>query len=122
MYSGIYFSSQPLSLEGDGLVVVIILACSCIIAVLLVLAWRKELVREEYLRKFYLSGDTLFNFELGAKPMADTLYSKDAADLVNYLESALGKLSYDNAPLNPPVDFVPTYCVSSDCFKGGIPA
>ena len=122
LYSGVYFSSQPISLEGDGLVVVIILACACVIAVLLVAAWRKEQVREEYLRKFYLSGDTLFNFELGAKPIAGTLYAKDASGLVNYLESALVGLTYECCLLNPPADFVPTYCVSSDCFKTDKPA
>jgi hypothetical protein len=119
LYSGVYFSSQPANLEGDGLVVVIILACSCVVAVLLVAAWRQEQVREEYLRKFYLSGDTLFNFEFGAKPIAGTLYSKDAPGLVNYLECALAGLTYDSGPLNPPAGFMPTYCVSSDRFKTG---
>ena len=121
LYSGIYYSSQPISLEGDGLVVVVILACSCVIAALLITAWRQEQVREEYLRKFYLSGDTLFNFELGAKSIAGTLYTKDAPGLVNYLESALAGLTYDCCPLNPPTDFAPTYCVSSKRFKAGKP-
>ena len=119
VYSGIYFSRGLVNLESGGLSIILVMVWACIVAVLLVVMWQRMLVREEYLRNFYLSDSMLFNFELGAMPLDEAVPSNDVDGLVSCLESALPKLTYDHAPLDPPAGFSPTYCVSSARFSAG---
>ena len=119
VYSSIYFSRGLVSVEGGGLSIILVMVWALIVAILLVVLWQRMLVREEYLRKFYLADDMLFNFELGAIPVSQAVPSKNASDLVEYLRKTIPALTYDNAPVDPPAGFSPTVCVSSDRYSAG---
>ena len=116
VYSVMYFQNGLFRYESGGVSIILILVWTLVVAVLLVVLWQRMLVREEYLRKFYFSADTVFNFELGAAPRAEVLPTQDAAGAVEYMRTAIGKLGYEGAPLDPPADFAPTLCVSTHRF------
>ena len=119
VYSTLYFQQGLFRYESDGTSIILVLAWTLVVAVLLVLLWQRMLVREEYLRKFYLSDATLFNFELGAVSRAEALDTQDADGLVSYLRKSLAGLSYEGSPLDPPDGFSPTLCVSTRRFSQG---
>ena len=112
-YSAMYFQRGLIRFEHDGFSIILVLVWTLVVAVLLVVLWNRMLVREEYLRKFYLSDTQLFNFELGALPLESAVPQHDADGLVEYLRTAIPKLTYDVSPLDPPADFKPTLCVST---------
>ena len=119
VYSALYFQNGLFHYENGGVSIVLVLVWALVVAVLLVVLWQRMLVREEYLRNFYVSDETLFNFELGAVPLSDVAPDKDSAKLVEHLHTSLPKLTYGNEPLDPPADFKPTLCVLSRRYANG---
>ena len=118
-YSTVYFQQGFIRFDQGGSSVMLVLLWTLVVAVLLVVLWQRMLVREEYLRKFYLSSEAVFNFELGCKPLSEVLTSQDSDGLVAYLRTGIAGLTYENAPLNPPDGFKPTLCVSTRRFNKG---
>lgn len=118
-YSVLYFQHDLIRYEHSGLSIVLVLVWALVVAVLLLVLWHRMLVREEYLRKFYLSAETLFNFELGAVQIVEAISPRTADALAEYLRVSLLKLTYEGSPLTPPEDFVPTLCVSTQRFSAG---
>jgi hypothetical protein len=114
VYSVLYFQNGLFRFESGGISIVLVLVWTAVVAVLLVVLWQRMLVREEYLRKFYVSDDTLFNFELGAVSRAEALPSNDPQGLVAYMRSAIAGLRYEGSPATPPEDFHPALCVSTN--------
>ncbi|MDO4401219.1 MAG: hypothetical protein Q4D27_09785 [Coriobacteriia bacterium] len=118
-YSMVYFQQGLLRYESGGLSIILVMVWVLVVAVLLVVVWQRMLVREEYMRKFYVGPDSIFNFELGVKPLDSELTKSDADELVKHLRGSLSKLTYDNSPLDPPAGFKPTFCVSTLRFVSG---
>jgi len=113
VYSTLYFQRGLFRFENGGLSIILVLVWALVVAVLLIALWQRMLVREEYLRRFYISDETLFNFELGAVARSAALPAQDTNGLMEYLRDSLAKLTYDGSPLEPPEGFTPTYCVST---------
>ena len=119
VYSAVYFSQGLAGSEAGDLGIILVIACALALAALMVTTRRRMLVHDDYLRKFYLSDDTLFNFELGAVPLSDVSPGQNANELAAFMGKSIAGLSYDKAPLDPPAGFAPTYCVSTESFGTG---
>lgn len=119
VYSTLYFQRGLIRFDADGLSIILILVWAAVVAVLLVVLWQRILVRAEYLRNFYLSDTTVFNFELGAQALDDAVPGRDAQALVAYIRASLPRITYEAAPLDPPEGFDPAFCVTTNRFAQG---
>ena len=116
-YSTVYFQRGLLRFDQGGVSIILVLVWTLVVAVLLVVLWQRTLVREEYLRKIYISSESLFNFELGVLPAGDAVAAHDAGALVEQARALLSQLTYEESPVDPPEGFAPAICISSSRFS-----
>lgn len=96
-----------------GLVIVWVLVAS----VLLFVFWWRSLVREEMVRRFYISDEWVYNHEIGYAPLKRICPNGDAYGFVTFAADALAKMSYGFEVADAPEEFHPTFLIASRSFS-----
>ena len=84
--------------------------------VLLIVFWWRSLVREEMVRRFYVSDKWIYNHEIGYAPLSRIIPNGDAYGFVTFAAEALAKMSYGFEVAETPDDFKPRFLISSHDF------
>ena len=84
---------------------------------LLFVFWQRSLLREEMIRRFYLSNDWIYNHEIGYAPISQIAPSGDVYELVTFAADSLARMSYGFEVADTPQDFEPNLMISSNIFK-----
>lgn len=85
--------------------------------VLLFVFWWRTLVREEMVRRFFVSDDWVYNHEIGYAPMKKVAPAGDAYGFVTFAADALAKMSYGFEVADAPEEFEPRFLISSRVFR-----
>lgn len=86
-------------------------------AVLLVVFRSRSLMREEMIRRFYLSNEWIYNHEIGYAPLSQIVPDRDPYEFVTFAADALARMSYGFEVAQAPDDFQPKYLISSTGFR-----
>ena len=107
---GLYRSSHILD-------VLLLVLWVLVAGVLLVVFKQRSTVREEIVRRFYLSQDWLYNHEIGYAPISGIMPDFDAYEFVTFAAEALARMSYGFEVASAPDDFQPEFLISTREFK-----
>lgn len=89
-----------------------------LVALVLLLVFRsRSLLREEMVRRFYLSRDWVYNHEIGFAPLEKIVPDKDSYELVMFTADALARMSYGFEVAEAPERFEPAFMISSKIFR-----
>ncbi len=96
---------------------VLLIVTWVLVAVVLLFVFRsRTLVREEMVRRFYLSKDWIYNHEIGYAPIGEVVPDNDAYEFVTFAGDALGRMSYGYDLKDAPQNFEPEYLITSTVF------
>lgn len=97
--------------------VMLIVLWVLVAAALLLVFLSRSFVREEMVRRFYLSHSWIYNHEIGYAPLAQIVPDGDAYEFVTFAGEALARMSYGFEVATAPEDFQPEYLISSRKFQ-----
>lgn len=86
-------------------------------AVLLLVFRSRSHVREEMVRRFYLSHEWIYNHEIGYAPLSQIVPDRDPYEFVTFAADALARMSYGFEVAEAPADFQPEFLISSTGFR-----
>lgn len=86
-------------------------------AALVALFVDRSRLREEMLRRYYLSPEWVYNHEIGYARLSQAAPNGDAYEFVTFAADALIEMSYGFEVAETPNDFQPEYMVSTSVFK-----
>lgn len=115
-FSVVYFT-MGLYQSSNVLDVMLVVLWILVAVVLLVVFWSRSHVREEMVRRFYLSHDWIYNHEIGYAPLDQIMPERDAYEFVTFAADALARMSYGFEVASAPDDFQPEYLISSKSFS-----
>ena len=102
---------------NHGYDVILVMSWVLVAALLLTLAWSRSLLREEMVRRFYLSSTWVYNHEIGYAPVSKMTASGNVYDFVAYAAESLAEMSYGFEVAETPEDFKAEYVISSQRFR-----
>lgn len=85
-------------------------------ALLLVILWRRTLLREALIRRFYVSPSWIYNHEIGYAPLARIAPDGNVFAFVIYAADALARMSYGFDVAETPTTFEPRLVIDSRIF------
>lgn len=86
-------------------------------AALLLVFRQRSLLREEMIRRFYLSEFWIYNHEIGYAPIAQIVPDGDVYEFVTFAADSLAHMSYGFEVAETPDDFEPKLLISSNTFR-----
>lgn len=107
---GLYRTSQRFD-------AVLIMLWIVVAAVLLFVMWWRSLLREEMRRRFYLSDEWIYNFEIGYAPLSRIIPDRDVYSFVSFAADSLATMSYGFEVAETPARFMPKYLISTQAFN-----
>lgn len=78
---------------------------------------QRSLVREEMIRRYYISDSWIYNHEIGYAPLEQIVPSGNVYDFVTFAAESLAEMSYGFDVADAPDDFNPKYLVTSQKFS-----
>lgn len=103
--------------ESLVLNIVLVIVWVLVAGVLLFVFWWRSLVREEMVRRFYVSDEWIYNHEIGYAPMKRICPNGDAYGFVTFAADALAKMSYGFEVADAPEQFNPKFLIESRTFR-----
>ena len=97
--------------------VLLVVVWVLVAAALLLLFRSRSHVREEMVRRFYLSHDWIYNHEIGYAPYNQIIPDGDAYEFVTFAGAALARMSYGFEVAHAPQNFEPEYLIASNVFE-----
>jgi len=82
----------------------------------LVVVHRRVLLREELVRRYYISRKWVYNHEIGYAPLEQVTPDGDEYEFVTFAAEALSRMSYGFEVAEAPGDFSPDFIVHSNKF------
>lgn len=113
----VYYFMRGMYRPGHAMDVLLIVAWVLVAAAGLFIFWQRSLLREEMIRRFYLSKDWVYNHEIGYAPLKQVMPDGDAYGFVTFAADSLAHMSYGFEVADTPSDFVPELLISSDTFR-----
>ena len=92
----------------------LLLGWAVLIAVLSFVLYHRSSTREEIIRRFYLSDEGVFNYELGYASYDQAVDQNEAAQFVAFAVDSLASMSYGFETTEPPEDFTPKYVITTN--------
>ena len=102
--------------ENPMLNVSLIFAAVIAVGILLFVLWRRTLLREALIRRFYVSHDWIYNHEIGYAPLKRIIPDGNVYDFVIFAAEALAHMSYGFEVADAPASFEPRYLIESNVF------
>lgn len=103
--------------RANHLLDVLLVVLWILVAGALLLVFRsRTVVREEMVRRFYLSRDWIYNHEIGYAPLPKGDFDTGAYGTVMFAADALARMSYDFEVADTPAHFEPYCMISSRVF------
>ena len=112
----VFYFSMGLYRSSRALDVLLVVLWVFVAGALLVVFKQRSNVREEMVRRFYLSHDWMYNHEIGYAPIREIMPDFDAYDFVTFAADALARMSYGFEVASTPDDFQPEYLISTKEF------
>ena len=97
--------------------VVLIVLWIVVAIALLAMFKRRSDVRDEMVRRFYLSPSWIYNHEIGYAPLEQIMPEHDAYEFVAFAAESLARMSYGFEVASAPDDFSPEYIISTKHFE-----
>lgn len=113
----VFYVANNLYRTSHALDVLLVVLWVLVAAIGLLVFRSRTLVREEMVRRFYLSADGLYNHEIGYAPLSKLAPEHDTYELVMFAAEALAKMSYGFEVAVPPEGFEPKFMISSRTFN-----
>ena len=85
-------------------------------SLLLIVLWRRTLLREALVRRFYVSPAWIYNHEIGYAPLARIVVDGNVFAFVIYAADALAHMSYGFEVAETPTSFEPRFVIDSRIF------
>ena len=104
---------------GEGNLIANIVAIVLLVlvsGVLLFVYWWRTMQRDEMARRFYISKDWIYNYEIGHAPMKRVMAEGDSYGFVTFAADSLAKMSYGFEVADTPEDFSPEFVIDSRVF------
>ena len=101
--------------NGVDLALVVLWVAAAI--VLLLLLVQRSRMREEMVRRFYISDEGVYNHELGYVPFSRIEGGEDVMVLVTFAADSLAKMSYGYEVAELPADFVPKVAITTTTLR-----
>lgn len=115
-FSYFYFSNGFYQLN-HGYDVLLVMLWVLVAALLLFLLWSRSLLREEMMRRFYISPEWIYNHEIGYAPVKKVMGEGNVYDFVAFAADSLAEMSYGFEVAETPDNFKAEYVVSSRRFR-----
>lgn len=77
----------------------------------------RSIVREEMVRRFFLSDEWVYNYEIGYAPLREVLHNGSSYEFVTFAADALARMSYGFEIAVTPEKFKPKLLISTRKFK-----
>lgn len=97
--------------------VILVVLWILVAGVLLVVFRQRSIVREEMVRRFYLSHDWIYNHEIGYAPISKIMPDRDVYEFVTFAAESLARMSYGFEVALAPDDFNPELVISTKQFR-----
>ena len=97
--------------------IVVIVLWALAAAVLAIAFVERSHTREELIRRYYLSPEWIYNYEIGYARLSQAVPSGDAYEFVSFAADSLVEMSYGFEVAEAPTDFEPEFMVSTTTFK-----
>ena len=97
--------------------IVVIVLWALAAAVLAIAFVERSHTREELIRRYYLSREWIYNYEIGYARLSQAVPSGDAYEFVSFAADSLVEMSYGFEVAEAPTDFEPEFMVSTTTFK-----
>ena len=95
----------------------LLIALWIVVAIALFAFFRqRSLVREEMIRRYYISDSWIYNHEIGYAPLNQIVTGGNAYDFVTFAAESLAEMSYGFDVADAPDDFDPKFLVTSQRF------
>ena len=88
-----------------------------VVAIMVFIMRRRALVREELMRRIYLSDEWIFNYEIGYAPFSKVTPEGNAYEFITFAAESLAEMSYGFEVADPPENFEPRLLVASRRFR-----
>ena len=99
--------------SDQGLDLWLLVAWAIVIIVWVLVLRNRSRTREEMVRRFYLSPQGVYNYELGFAPLSQAAPSREAFEFVTFAADSLAAMSYGFEVANAPDDFAPTLVITT---------
>lgn len=109
-----YFDLQYVDRWQRILLIVLLMVIAAAMVALFV---NRSHLREEMVRRYYLSPEWVYNHEIGYAPLSQAAPNGDAYEFVTFAADALIEMSYGFEVAETPQDFQPQYMVSTKVFR-----
>lgn len=96
---------------------VLVIVWVLVAGIFLAVFWWRSLVREEMVRRFYVSDKWVYNYEIGYAPLGKVITDGDAYGFVTFAADALAKMSYGFEVAENPENFKPRFLITSNEFR-----
>ena len=96
---------------------IFLVALVAVVGIMVYIMRRRALVREELMRRYYLSDEWMYNHEIGYAPFSKATPDGNAYEFVTFAAESLAEMSYGFEVADPPESFQPKLLVASIRFR-----
>ena len=112
----IFYFAMGLYRSSHVLDILLVVLWVLVAGILLYVFKQRSNLREEMVRRFYLSHHWMYNHEIGYAPIGEIMPDFDAYEFVAFAADALARMSYGFDVASAPDDFKPEFLISTKDF------
>ena len=112
----VYFAFGLFRYKTTSIDLWLLIAWAIAVIVMITIIHRRNVMREQMLRCFYLSDEGIYNYEIGYAPLSRIEGAVEPIRFALFAADSLVEMSYGFEVADPPADFKPTMIIATEEF------